>query len=68
MHVQLPEQVALASIDVAWTKQRIFCRLCKNCSSPTGRCDVIKPHYEAPPSLLRKGCYRSRRLPKSLRP
>ena len=56
MHVQLPEQVTFISIDVAWTKQRHILPAAKRLLAPAGQVvTLIKPHYEAPPQLLRKG-------------
>src|SRR3954466_8595618 len=56
MHVQLPEPVALVSIDVAWTKQRHILPAARRLLLPTGNAiSLIKPHYEAAPSSLRKG-------------
>jgi 23S rRNA (cytidine1920-2'-O)/16S rRNA (cytidine1409-2'-O)-methyltransferase len=58
MHATLPEPVDLVTIDVAWTRQRHILppagQLLKR--TPTAAViTLIKPHYEAPPSLLKKG-------------
>jgi 23S rRNA (cytidine1920-2'-O)/16S rRNA (cytidine1409-2'-O)-methyltransferase len=56
MHVQLPELVDLVSIDVAWTKQQKILPSAAKLIRPGGIVvSLIKPHYEAPASLLRKG-------------
>ncbi len=56
MHVDLPEQVDLVSIDCAWTKQQHILPSAKRLIKPTGQIlTLIKPHYEAAPSMLRKG-------------
>ena len=56
MHAQLPELVSFVSIDVAWTKQRHILPSARRLVSETGDVvTLIKPHYEAAPSLLRKG-------------
>jgi 23S rRNA (cytidine1920-2'-O)/16S rRNA (cytidine1409-2'-O)-methyltransferase len=56
MHVELPEQVDLVTIDVAWTKQRHILPAAKKLLKPTGQIvSLIKPHYEAVASMLRKG-------------
>jgi len=62
MHVELPEPVAFISIDVAWTKQKHILPAARRMLG--GRdgmaiggevVSLIKPHYEADKSLLRKG-------------
>ena len=57
MHVTLPEAVDWVSIDVAWTKQKhILPSAMKLLKPGTGRViTLIKPHYEADPSLLKQG-------------
>jgi len=56
MHVQLPEEVDLVTIDVAWTPQRRILPAAKGMIAEGGRIiTLIKPHYEAEPSQLRKG-------------
>lgn len=56
MHVTLPMKVALVVIDVAWTKQRIVLPAAEKVLDDGGQIiTLIKPHYEAPPALLRKG-------------
>lgn len=56
MHVELPERVALVSIDVAWTRQRNILPAAKKILADGGVVvTLIKPHYEAPPGLLKKG-------------
>lgn len=56
MHVALPEPVDLVVIDVAWTRQRHVLPSARRLLSPTGRVvTLIKPHYEADPSLLKGG-------------
>lgn len=56
MHVELPEKVDLVVIDCAWTKQRHILPSAKRLLKPAGQIvTLIKPHYEADPSLLRKG-------------
>jgi 23S rRNA (cytidine1920-2'-O)/16S rRNA (cytidine1409-2'-O)-methyltransferase len=56
MHVELPEKVAVVTIDVAWTKQRHILPAARRIA--TDSADVvtlIKPHYEADPAQLRGG-------------
>ena len=62
MHVELPEPVAFISIDVAWTKQKHILPAARRMLG--GRdgmaiggevVSLIKPHYEADKSLLRRG-------------
>ena len=56
IHVTLPEQVQLVTIDVAWTKQRIILPAAKRVLAPGGSVvTLIKPHYEADAKLLRGG-------------
>jgi 23S rRNA (cytidine1920-2'-O)/16S rRNA (cytidine1409-2'-O)-methyltransferase len=56
IHVTLPEPVALISIDVAWTRQRIILPAARRLLGDKGVVvTLIKPHYEAPPKLLRGG-------------
>lgn len=56
MHVQLPEPVALVTIDVAWTRQRNILPAARSILAPGGGVvTLIKPHYEAPAPLLKKG-------------
>jgi 23S rRNA (cytidine1920-2'-O)/16S rRNA (cytidine1409-2'-O)-methyltransferase len=56
MHVELPEEVDLVTIDVAWTKQRFILPAAWKVVKPTGHvvC-LIKPHYEADPRRLVRG-------------
>jgi 23S rRNA (cytidine1920-2'-O)/16S rRNA (cytidine1409-2'-O)-methyltransferase len=56
MHVELPERVSLVSIDVAWTRQRSILPAARRLLAEEGDViTLIKPHYEAVPSMLRKG-------------
>jgi 23S rRNA (cytidine1920-2'-O)/16S rRNA (cytidine1409-2'-O)-methyltransferase len=56
MHVTLPEPVGVVTIDVAWTKQRHILPAARRLITPAGFCvSLIKPHYEAEASLLKKG-------------
>jgi 23S rRNA (cytidine1920-2'-O)/16S rRNA (cytidine1409-2'-O)-methyltransferase len=56
MHATLPEKVAVVTIDVAWTRQRRILPAALALLAPGGRVvTLIKPHYEADPSRLRKG-------------
>jgi 23S rRNA (cytidine1920-2'-O)/16S rRNA (cytidine1409-2'-O)-methyltransferase len=56
MHVELPEKVALVTIDVAWTRQRNILPAARRILAGGGRVvTLIKPHYEAPQALLKKG-------------
>src|SRR4051812_17576288 len=56
MHVELPEQVDLVTIDVAWTKQRHILPAARRILKPDGAViSLIKPHYEAEAAQLRKG-------------
>ncbi len=56
MHVRLPEPVDLITIDVGWTRQRNILPSARRLLAPGGSVvTLVKPHYEADPSLLRKG-------------
>lgn len=56
MHAQLPEKVSIITIDVAWTKQKHILPAARRLIAEGGLVvTLIKPHYEADPSLLRKG-------------
>ena len=63
MHVMLPEPVAFVSIDVAWTKQKHILPAALRLLAPGGQVvSLIKPHYEATASMLRKGILPEERL------
>jgi 23S rRNA (cytidine1920-2'-O)/16S rRNA (cytidine1409-2'-O)-methyltransferase len=56
LHVQLDEPLDLVVIDVAWTRQRLILPAARRLLNPNGSIiSLIKPHYEADQSLLRKG-------------
>jgi 23S rRNA (cytidine1920-2'-O)/16S rRNA (cytidine1409-2'-O)-methyltransferase len=56
MHVVLPQQVQVVTIDVAWTKQKHILPPARALLSDDGFCvTLIKPHYEAAASQLKKG-------------
>src|SRR6476660_2942627 len=56
MHVELAEKVDLVTVDVAWTKQRLILPSAMRVLKPGGRVvTLIKPHYEAEPSKLKRG-------------
>jgi len=56
MHVKLPEKVDLITIDVSWTKQKnILPNAFENLSEGGRIISLVKPHYEAPRQLLRRG-------------
>ncbi|HEX8912591.1 MAG TPA: SAM-dependent methyltransferase [Humisphaera sp.] len=63
MHATLPEPVAFACVDVAWTRQRHILPAAKRMVAPGGRVvTLIKPHYEAERSWLVKGILPPERL------
>jgi 23S rRNA (cytidine1920-2'-O)/16S rRNA (cytidine1409-2'-O)-methyltransferase len=63
MHVELPEAVSLVTIDVAWTRQRIILPAARRVMRDDGDViTLIKPHYEAEPSMLRKGVLPAERV------
>jgi 23S rRNA (cytidine1920-2'-O)/16S rRNA (cytidine1409-2'-O)-methyltransferase len=56
MHAELPEPAGIITIDVAWTKQRHILPAARQMIAAGGHVvSLIKPHYEAEPSLLRHG-------------
>jgi 23S rRNA (cytidine1920-2'-O)/16S rRNA (cytidine1409-2'-O)-methyltransferase len=56
MHVALPEPVALVTIDVAWTRQKNILPAARKILCNDGLViSLIKPHYEADKTLLKKG-------------
>jgi 23S rRNA (cytidine1920-2'-O)/16S rRNA (cytidine1409-2'-O)-methyltransferase len=56
MHVELAERVDIVTIDVAWTRQRHILPAARRIIKAGGIViPLIKPHYEAEGSLLRKG-------------
>jgi len=56
MHVILPEKVDIIVIDTGWTRQeKIIPNALKNLKKNGLIITLIKPHYEANPSLIRKG-------------
>lgn len=56
MHAQLPEKVDLVTIDVAWTRQRHILPAARRMMKDGGSIvSLVKPHYEAPPTMLVKG-------------
>jgi 23S rRNA (cytidine1920-2'-O)/16S rRNA (cytidine1409-2'-O)-methyltransferase len=57
MHAELREAVNLVTIDVAWTRQRHILPAARRMIRPADGAVVtlIKPHYEADKSQLRKG-------------
>ena len=63
MHVKLPEQVALVSIDVAWTKQKNILPAARKMLQDGGiAISLIKPQYEAGFERLREGVLPSEQL------
>lgn len=63
MHATLPEPAEFISIDVAWTKQRHILPAAARLLAAGGRVvTLIKPHYEAPRSMLRGGVLPAERL------
>jgi 23S rRNA (cytidine1920-2'-O)/16S rRNA (cytidine1409-2'-O)-methyltransferase len=64
MHVSLPEPVDLVSIDVAWTRQKNILPAAAKILKPGGVViSLIKPHYEASQSILRKGILPEDQIP-----
>ncbi|MHC4480898.1 MAG: hypothetical protein ACYS1C_08020, partial [Planctomycetota bacterium] len=56
MHVELPEPVDVVAVDVGWTKQRyILPNALRRLDAHGSVLSLLKPQYEAPPGLVRKG-------------
>jgi 23S rRNA (cytidine1920-2'-O)/16S rRNA (cytidine1409-2'-O)-methyltransferase len=56
MHVQLPEMVEIVTIDISWTRQKNILPNARKMLADGGIIvSLIKPHYEADPTILRKG-------------
>ncbi len=56
MHVTLPEEVDLVTLDVGWTAQRHVLPNVRRVIKPSGSViSLFKPHYEAPSDLLVDG-------------
>jgi predicted rRNA methylase YqxC with S4 and FtsJ domains len=54
--ITLPSPVDLVTIDAGWTRQREIVPAALRILHATGRIiSLIKPHYEAPPDVLRDG-------------
>lgn len=67
MHVELPEPVAIVTIDVGWTKQRLILPAAiKNLAQGGSIVTLVKPHYEADHSDLRGGVLPVDKLPNVL--
>jgi 23S rRNA (cytidine1920-2'-O)/16S rRNA (cytidine1409-2'-O)-methyltransferase len=67
MHVALPEPVDLVTIDVAWTRQGKILPNAMTLLKPGGRIiTLIKPHYEADRSELRRGVLDAQAAPRIL--
>lgn len=63
MHARLPEKIARITIDVAWTKQKHILPAARLMIAADGIViALIKPHYEAEASLLRKGILPAERV------
>ena len=70
MHAQLPEPVAVVTIDVAWTRQRHILPAAGRMLPADGRGTVvtlIKPHYEAEAARLTKGILPAEQLDEVVR-
>lgn len=56
LHVELPEKVDFISIDVGWTPQKLVIPHALDLLKNKGEIvSLLKPHYEADKSLLKKG-------------
>lgn len=56
LHVELPEKVDFISIDVGWTPQKLIIPHALDLLKDDGEIvSLLKPHYEADKSMLKKG-------------
>ena len=56
LKVHLPETVELVTIDVGWTRQERILPVARRLLGAGGEIvTLVKPHYEAPPELVRRG-------------
>lgn len=56
LHFPCPESCDWVTIDVGWTPQRLILLAARNWLKPGASViTLVKPHYEAPPALLRDG-------------
>ncbi|HET9946520.1 MAG TPA: SAM-dependent methyltransferase [Patescibacteria group bacterium] len=56
MHVELPEKMDIITNDTSWTKQeKVIPNIIKNLKDNGIIITLIKPHYQADKSLLKKG-------------
>ncbi|SRR3989338_1619489 len=56
MHITIPEQVPFLSIDTSWTRlKNILPNALKNLKNDGNIVALLKPHYEAKASMLRRG-------------
>ena len=56
LHAELPEPVDLVTIDTGWTRQQHILPAAARATKTAGRVlTLVKPHYEAPPELLKAG-------------
>lgn len=63
MHVTLPEEVGLVTVDVGWTVQRKILPNAGRLVAPRGHIvTLIKPHYEAQADYLQAGVLPDERL------
>ncbi len=64
MHVKLPEAMDLICIDVAWTRQKNILPAARQMLDSQGIVvTLVKPHYEAEASQLRKGVLAEEKIP-----
>src|SRR3989338_5833098 len=67
MHVKLPEQVDLITIDTSWTKlQNVIPNALVNLKSNGQIIALVKPHYEAEAKMLRQGKLPEEKIPEVL--
>jgi 23S rRNA (cytidine1920-2'-O)/16S rRNA (cytidine1409-2'-O)-methyltransferase len=56
LHLRLAESVQLVTIDTGWTTQARILPVARGLLGDDGRIiSLVKPHYEAPPKMLRGG-------------
>ena len=67
LHIQLPEKIDFISIDVGWTRQKLIVPHALELLKDDGDIvSLLKPHYEAEKSWLRKGKLQSEFLDRTV--
>ena len=67
MHVELPEKIDVLTVDTSWTRlERVLPNVIANLADDGHIIVLLKPHYEAEASMLRKGKLQEEFIPQIL--